>query len=173
MATRKKRVTPAGRKTSSAAARRRTARSTSAGTSTPTPAGASRTVARSRGAARGVPPSAATPRLESGQAERLRALKLQLQAAQDKLLLIDPNTLDDDAHATWSNEIFQLSRAINALRNVLLEQLSAEFAAELPDIEDATKDLADELQELENAVDVINAVASALGVITSIVTLLA
>jgi len=111
--------------------------------------------------------------LESGQAERLRALKLQLQAAQDKLLLIDPNTLDDDAHATWSNEIFQLSRAINALRNVLLEQLSAEFAAELPDIEDATKDLADELQELENAVDVINAVASALGVITSIVTLLA
>lgn len=59
------------------------------------------------------------------------------------------------------------------LRSVLLEQLSAEFAAELPDIEDATKDLADELQELENAVDVINAVAGALGVIASIVTLLA
>jgi acyl carrier protein phosphodiesterase len=118
-----------------------------------------------------VPASAA--RVPSGQAERLRALKLQLQAAQDKLLLIDPNRLDDVAHAAWSNEIFELSRAINALRNVLLEQLSADFAAELPDIEDATKDLADELQELEDAVDVINAVAGVLGVIARIATLVA
>jgi hypothetical protein len=75
------------------------------------------------------------------------------------------------AHAAWSNEIFELARAINALRNVLLEQLSADFAAELPDIEDATKDLADELQELEDAVDVINAVAGVLGVITRIAAL--
>ena len=115
----------------------------------------------------------ATVRPPSGQAERFRSLKLQLQAAQDKLLLIDPNRLDDVEHAAWSNEIFQLSRAINALRNVLLEQLSADFAAELPDIEDATKDLADELKELEDAVDVINAVAGVLGVITRIATLVA
>jgi acyl carrier protein phosphodiesterase len=100
-------------------------------------------------------------------------LKLQLQRAQDKLLLIDPNRLDDVAHAAWSNEIFELSRAINALRNVLLEQLSADFLAELPDIEDASKDLADELQELEDAVDVINAVAGVLGVIARIATLVA
>lgn len=124
-------------------------------------------------ATRGASPSPAAVRTTSGQAERLRALKLQLQAAQDKLLLIDPNRLDDVAHAAWSNEIFELSRAINALRNVLLEQLSADFAAELPDIEDATKDLADELQELEDAVDVINAVAGVLGVITRIATLVA
>jgi len=109
---------------------------------------------------------------EGSEADRLRDLKLQLQAAQDKLLLIDPNKLDDDAHAAWSNQIFQLSRAINKLRNVLLEQLSAEFAAELPAIESATGKLADELQRLKNAVDVINAVAGILGVVTRIITLL-
>ena len=122
---------------------------------------------------RGSPPSTATVRSASAQAEQLRALKLQLQAAQDKLLLIDPNRLDDVAHAAWSNEIFELSRAINALRNVLLEQLSADFLAELPDIEDASKELADELQELKDAVDVINAVAGVLGVIARIATLVA
>jgi hypothetical protein len=123
---------------------------------------------RSAPVARSAP--GATP--EGGQADRLRDLKLQLQAAQDKLLLIDPNTLDDEAHAAWSNQIFQLSRAINKLRNVLLEQLSAEFAAELPAIEGATNKLADELQRLKNAVAVINAVAGVLGVIARIVTLL-
>ena len=151
MATRKKTTKTAGRKTSTA----------------------TRGTPRSATATRGVPPPMAAPPAQSGQAERLRALKLQLQAAQDKLLLIDPNRLDDVAHAAWSNEIFELSRAINALRNVLLEQLSADFAAELPDIEDASKDLADELQELEDAVDVINAVAGVLGVITRIATLVA
>jgi hypothetical protein len=130
-------------------------------------------VSRSASATRGAAPSPTAARTTSGQVERLRSLKLQLQAAQDKLLLIDPNRLDDVAHAAWSNEIFELSRAINALRNVLLEQLSSDFAAELPDIEDAAKDLADELSELEHAVDVINAVAGVLGVITRIATLVA
>jgi hypothetical protein len=113
-------------------------------------------------------------RAPSGQAERLRSLKLQLQAAQDALLLIDPNRLDDAAHAAWSNEIFELARAINALRNVLLEQLSADFAAELPDIEDATKDLAGRIcRSWKTPSTVINAVAGVLGVITRIATLVA
>ena len=132
-----------------------------------------RSVSRTATTTRGAAPSPLPTRATSGQAERLRSLKLQLQAAQDKLLLIDPNRLDDVSHAAWSNEIFELSRAINALRNVLLEQVSADFVAELPDIEDATKDLADELSELEHAVDVINAVAGVLGVITRIATLVA
>jgi flavodoxin len=119
-----------------------------------------------------VPRSAPVATSEGGEEDRLRDLKLQLQAAQDKLLLIDPNKLDDEAHADWSNQIFQLSRAINKLRNVLLEQLSAEFAADLPAFESATGKLADELQRLKNAVDVINAVAGVLGVVTRIITLL-
>ena len=151
--TAKKAVQAAGRKTARSATRRG--------------------VARSAPAVRGASPPAAIVRSASAHAERLRTLKLQLQAAQDKLLLIDPNRLDDVAHAAWSNEIFEISRAINALRNVLLEQLSADFLAELPDIEDASKDLADELQELEDAVDVINAVAGVLGAIARIATLVA
>lgn len=122
---------------------------------------------------RGAALSPAAMQSSSANAERLRALKLQLQAAQDKLLLIDPNRLDDVAHAAWSNEIFELARAINALRNILLEQLSADFLAELPDIENASKELADELSQLEDAVDVINAVAGVLGIVARIATLVA
>ena len=156
------------------ATRRKTVRKTvrTSGRKTSTPV-AKRGVARSAPVVRGVSPATVAVRSASAHAERLRALKLQLQAAQDKLLLIDPNRLDDVAHAAWSNEIFELSRAINALRNVLLEQLSADFLAELPDIEDASRDLADELKELEDAVDVINAVAGVLGVIVRIATLVA
>ena len=171
MATRKRTTKTTARKTSRSAAARGTPRSTAAKRSAPVPAATRRGVARSGASVRELPPTAA--RVPSGQAERFRSLKLQLQAAQDKLLLIDPNSLDDVAHAAWSNEIFELSRAINALRNALLERLSEDFARELPDIEDATKELADELQELEDAVDVINAVAGVLGVITRIVTLVA
>ena len=173
MATRKRTTKTAGRKTARSAAARGTPRSATPARPAPAPAVARRSVSRSANAARGAAPSPGATGAPSGQAERLRSLKLQLQAAQDALLLIDPNRLDDAAHTAWSNEIFELARAINALRNVLLEQLSADFAAELPDIEDATKDLADELQELEDAVDVINAVAGALGVITRIATLVA
>jgi hypothetical protein len=173
MATRKRTTKTTGRKTARSAAARGTPRSATPPRTPPAPTVPRRSVSRSATGARGTAPSPAATGATSGEAERLRALKLQLQAAQDALLLIDPNRLDDVAHAAWSNEIFELARAINALRNVLLEQLSADFAAELPDIEDATKDLADELQELEDAVDVINAVAGVLGVITRIATLVA
>ena len=167
MATRKKTVKKGGKKAVETAAPR-TARPAAI------PRGVTRSSPAMRGAGvRGATPAAPAARSTSANAERLRALKLQLQRAQDKLLLIDPNRLDDVAHAAWSNEIFELSRAINALRNVLLEQLSADFLAELPDIEDASKDLADELEELEDAVDVINAVAGVLGVIARIATLVA
>ena len=173
MVKRKRTTKTAGRRTARTAAARGAPRSATASGVTPAPTATRRSVTRSGTATRSAAASPPPTRVLSGQAERLRALKLQLQAAQDKLLLIDPNRLDDVAHAAWSNEIFELSRAINALRNVLLEQLSADFAAELPDIEDATKDLADELQELEDAVDVINAVAGVLGVIARIATLVA
>ena len=168
MATRKKTVRKAGTTVARKTAVRKTAVRSPA-----RPAATPRGVTRSAPAVRGATPAPATLRSAGAHAERLRALKLQLQAAQDKLLLIDPNRLDDVAHAAWSNEIFELSRAINALRNVLLEQLSADFLAELPDIEDASKELADELQQLEDAVDVINAVAGVLSVIARVATLVA
>ena len=163
----------AGNKIARSAAARGTPRSPAPPRAAPPPTAARRSVPRSATANRGAAPAPAAARATSGQMERLRSLKLQLQTAQDRLLLIDPNRLDDVARAAWSNEIFELARAINALRNVLLEQLSADFAAELSDIEDATMDLADEFAELEHAVDVINAVAGVLGVITQIATLVA
>jgi len=173
MATRKKTVRKAGKTPARKTVVHKTAARKTAVRTPARPAATPRGVTRSAPAVRGATPAAATLRSAGAHAERLRALKLQLQAAQDKLLLIDPNRLDDVAHAAWSNEIFELSRAINALRNVLLEQLSADFLAELPDIEDASKELADELQQLEDAVDVINAVAGVLSVIARVATLVA
>ena len=173
MATRKRTTKTTGRKTARSAAVRGAPRSGTAGRSAPALAAARRGVARSGPAQRGALTPPATARRPSGEAERLRALKLQLQIAQDKLLLIDPNRLDVVAHAAWSNEIFELARAINALRNVQVEQLPTDFAVELSDIESATQDLADDLEELEDAADVIDAVAGELRVIARITTLVA
>jgi hypothetical protein len=86
-------------------------------------------------------------------------------------MLVQPDTLDDIQHAKWSEEIYQTSLAINAARKALLGAISSQFLAELPALEEATDRLTDELYALQRSVDVINAVASFLGIIESIVVL--
>lgn len=106
-------------------------------------------------------------------AAQLRDLKLNLQATREKLMLVSPDLLDDADHEAWSNQIFQVSLAINGLRNAALETLSAAFKQALPSFASATTTLTDELFKLQQATDVIKAVAGALGVISKIATLLA
>ncbi|MBI3367597.1 MAG: hypothetical protein HY021_03850 [Burkholderiales bacterium] len=106
-------------------------------------------------------------------AAQLRDLKLNLQATREKLMLVRPDLLDDADHEAWSNQIFQVSLAINGLRNAALETLSAAFKQALPSFASATTTLTDELFKLQQATDVIKAVAGALGVISKIATLLA
>lgn len=101
----------------------------------------------------------------------LQSLKLNLQATREKLMLVQPDMLSDDQHAQWSEQIFKVSLAISAVRKALLGAISAAFAAQLPAIERATDKLTDDLFRLQSAVDVINAVASVLGIIGSIATL--
>ena len=88
-------------------------------------------------------------------------------------MLVSPDALNDTDHEAWSNQIFQVSLAINGLRNAALESLSNDFKTELPAFESATSKLSDDLAKLKQAVDVINAVSGALGVISKIATLLA
>lgn len=104
--------------------------------------------------------------------KQLRLLKLNLQATREKLMLVSPDLLDDADHEAWSNQIFQVSLAINGIRNAALQALSDEFMSALPEFESATAKLTDELFKLQQAVDVIKAVSGALGVISKIVSLI-
>jgi hypothetical protein len=105
--------------------------------------------------------------------ESLEKLQDNLQAARRKLMRVQPDKLDDEQHARWSDQIFQLNLAISTMRNAVLGAISAAFAAELPAIEQATGQLADDLSGLQASVDVINAIGSVLGIIEKIALLAA
>ena len=104
--------------------------------------------------------------------EQLRLLKLNLQTTRESLMWVNPDTLSNADHAAWTQQIYQTSLAINALRNAALDALTAEFEAALPQLASATKTLADELSALEEATAVIQAVGSSLDIIASIAVLL-
>ena len=103
----------------------------------------------------------------------LERLKVSLQATRRKLMRVQPDTLDDEQHARWSEQLLQLNLAIGAVRNALLGAISAAFAAELPAIEQATGKLSEDLSRLEASVQVINAVGSAMGIIERVALLVA
>ena len=118
--------------------------------------------------------AAAAPAAEAALSpdDAVRQLKRMLQATREKLMLVSPDMLSDADHDAWTQQIFEVSTAINRLRNVALQNLSAQFTAELPGFEAAASQLAADLERLQKATEVIKAVAGALGVIGKIVTLL-
>ncbi len=118
--------------------------------------------------------AAAAPAAEAALSpdDAVRQLKRMLQATREKLMLVSPDMLSDADHDAWTQQIFEVSTAINRLRNVALQNLSAQFTAELPGFEAAASQLAADLDRLQKATEVIKAVAGALGVIGKIVTLL-
>jgi hypothetical protein len=137
---------------------------------------------RARGASRGreiVAPRTRTarapaPRASAAEAaaiDRLQRIKLDLQQARTKLMLVQPDLLDDAAHQKWSEDIFEVNRAINAARVALLGAISEAFAAELPSIERATGKLAEDLARLRESVAIIETVSAALGIIERIARL--
>ena len=119
-----------------------------------------------------VPAPAAAAEAALSPDDAVRQLKRMLQATREKLMLVSPDMLSDADHDAWTQQIFEVSTAINRLRNVALQNLSAQFTAELPGFEAAASQLAADLERLQKATEVIKAVAGALGVIGKIVTLL-
>ena len=103
--------------------------------------------------------------------EQLRQLKLNLDAMSAKLMLIATDRLSDDDFRALGKQNTEISLASNKLRNATLLSLSDEFKTELPAFSTAAKKLADDLDGLKKAVDIIKAVSGALGVISKIVTL--
>lgn len=131
---------------------------------------------RTRGAAPTDAASIATEIAAAGRSadpvEQLRMLKLELQTTREALMRVSPDTLNNADHAAWTQQIFQVSLAINTLRNAALDALTTEFESALPRLHAATKKLADELAALQEATAVIQAVGSVLGIIASIPVLL-
>ena len=103
--------------------------------------------------------------------EQLRQLKLDLDATSAKLMLIAVDRLNDDDFKALGKQNIEVSRAINQLRNATLKTLSDEFKAELPAFSSAAKKLADDLDGLKKALDIIKAVSGSLGVINKIAKL--
>ena len=103
--------------------------------------------------------------------DELVAVKRSLEAISLALNGIDPKSLSDSEHKTFENETNKVDLAIARVRNSLLEGIVAEFEAAMPEIQSATARLEDDLAKLKQSVDVINAVAGALGVIEKIIGL--
>jgi hypothetical protein len=131
------------------------------------------TAATKRGNQPAVPESEVTAATDNvqGTADQLRQVKLALMGIREKLMLVSPDLLNDTDHEAWSTQIFEVSRAINAVRNAQLESLSEKFRSELPAFSAATMTLVDDLFALQKAAAVITAVGSVLNILTKIVKL--
>jgi len=103
--------------------------------------------------------------------DQLKAVKRSLEEISVALNAIDPNSLSDGDHRTWADEMDKVDLAIARVRNSLLEQIADAFEAEIPNIRAGTARLASDLAKLQQAVDIINAVSGALGVIEQIIRL--
>lgn len=121
-------------------------------------------------AAPGVQP-AALPAATPSSHDELVAVKRSLEAVSLSLNRVDPQPLSDAERDTWARELDRVDLAIARVRVSLLEGLVAEFEAQLPAIQSATANLEAKLASLQQAVDVINAVAGVLGVVEQIIGL--
>ena len=103
--------------------------------------------------------------------DRLVAIKLSLEAARTALNGVDANALSDPDHDKWAEEINRVDLAIARVRNSLLSGIAADFEAEMPNIQAAAARLEGDLSNLQKAVDIVNAVSGALGVVEKIISL--
>lgn len=103
--------------------------------------------------------------------DELVATKADLEATSTTLMAIDPQSLSDAEHKLWSEEVNQIDLAIARVRNSLLNGIAEAFEAELPAIQASTSRLKADLAKAKEAVQVINIIAGALGVIEQVIRL--
>ncbi len=110
--------------------------------------------------------------LKESQITTHNDLLLHLLATREKLMMVDPKSLELDKHIEWNEQLYQVGLAISAAQGAILTSISKKYAQSLPDIERAADKLTDALYKLRMANDVIAAVGSVLGTISSIAALL-
>jgi hypothetical protein len=103
----------------------------------------------------------------------LNAEVADLEAVELRLLAIDADELDDAKRNELADELHECATNLLRLRNADLRNLSEAFKGREPELQTATSRLKNDLQDLENAVEVIDTVSAAMGTITEIVKLIA
>ena len=95
-----------------------------------------------------------------------------LRKTKLKLLALDEEQLTDEQRNELADILSACNSAIRQLEDADLANLSAAFAEQEQDLIVATSELANDLDDLNRAVDILSTVSSALGTITGIVALL-
>ena len=103
--------------------------------------------------------------------DQLVAVKASLEGISAKLNGVDPTSLSDAEHDKWSDQLNAVDLAIARVRNSLLNGIVAEFEGSMTAIQASTAKTENDLAKLTKAIDVINVVSGALGVITKIISL--
>lgn len=110
--------------------------------------------------------------LSDEQINKHQEILLNLFDIRGSLMLLDPDSLTLEQHIAWNEQMFQVGLAIIAGERAVLTSISEDYAKILPDLKKSTDDLERDLHKLKGASEVISAVGSALGTISSVVTLL-
>jgi hypothetical protein len=113
-----------------------------------------------------------TTPLTKAQVKIHNKMLMDLLATREKLLGIDPESLDADHLCEWNDQVFQVSLAIVAAQRPILLSISTTDALQLPAMQQAISELNRNAARLDRADDVIAAVGAGLNSITSVVKLL-
>ncbi len=95
-----------------------------------------------------------------------------LRLTQKKLLMIDESQLDSDARIKLADNLDDCSSNIMKLEAADLANLNEEFKRNEPEMIQASTKLQSDLETLNKSIEVVNAVSSALEVISKGVALL-
>ena len=95
-----------------------------------------------------------------------------LEAIKSKLNEIDADPLNGTKKLELADNLNDVSVAILKLTEAELSALNEEFKQQAPQLQQAAADLKHDLDDLQNSIQVINAVSAGLGVVTQAVSLL-
>jgi len=90
---------------------------------------------------------------------------------RDEMMLLDMRTAKPEKFMQYNKDLYHIGIAITKFNGDLLNSITDEIAAKLPDFEAATRKVAADLYSLRRTSDVLNAVSSSMSTIASMVTL--
>lgn len=90
---------------------------------------------------------------------------------RDEMKLLDIRAAKPEKFAEYNDHYYKIGLAISAVNGVLLKSLTSDFASELPQLEAATRKVADDLYSLRRTSAVLNSISTAMSTVASIITL--
>ena len=106
-------------------------------------------------------------------AEQRKLIKASLDnlfRMRDELMLLDMRAAKPEKFMQYNKDLYEIGIAITKLNGDLLNSISSEIAAKLPEFEAATKKVAAELYSLRRSREVLNAVSNCMATISTMIT---